>query len=69
MAVTCGWLIDKSTLAKMPIAAERVVWDARIARGLVRATTVTLLEPNVLGLCDDFRFRRGRSAQGATDCR
>lgn len=41
MAVT-SWLIDKSALAR--IAAANDEWLSRIQRGLVRISTVTLLE-------------------------
>ena len=38
------WLIDKSALVRLGASAEAVVWAERIQRGLVRITTVTLLE-------------------------
>lgn len=41
MAVT-GWLIDKSALARIGTADDE--WLSRIQRGLIRISTVTLLE-------------------------
>lgn len=41
MAVT-NWLIDKSALSHLPTADD--AWLSRIHRGLVRISTVTLLE-------------------------
>jgi predicted nucleic acid-binding protein len=38
------WLIEKSALVRLGASAEAVVWAERIQRGLVRITTVTLLE-------------------------
>lgn len=38
------WLIDKSALVKLASSEQRQVWRKRIERGLVRITTVTLLE-------------------------
>ncbi|CAN5471495.1 PIN domain nuclease [soil metagenome] len=37
-------MIDKSALVRLGASAEAVVWAERIQRGLVRITTVTLLE-------------------------
>ncbi len=42
MAVTTTWLIDKSALNRLPDASDE--WLSRIQRGLVRISTVTLLE-------------------------
>jgi predicted nucleic acid-binding protein len=39
-----GWLIDKSALVRLARSAEIDLWAKRIERGLVRLTTVTLLE-------------------------
>lgn len=44
MVLTNGWLIDKSALARMAGAVDRDQWDSRIVRGLVRVSTVTVLE-------------------------
>ncbi len=41
---TTHWLIDKSALARLGSSAEAGEWALRIERGLVRITTVTLLE-------------------------
>ncbi|MGE4164257.1 MAG: PIN domain nuclease [Vicinamibacterales bacterium] len=41
MAVT-GWLIDKSALVRLASASDE--WLSRMQRGLVRISTVTLLE-------------------------
>ncbi len=42
--MTKSWLIDKSALVKLPASADREVWRQRIERGLVRVSSVTLLE-------------------------
>jgi len=39
-----GWLIDKSALVRLGLSRESASWADRIERGLVRITTVTLLE-------------------------
>ena len=39
-----SWLIDKSALVRLGRSAEVDLWASRIERGLVRITTVTLLE-------------------------
>lgn len=39
-----GWLIDKSALMRLGASSEAEVWAARIERGLIRISTVTLLE-------------------------
>ncbi|MBS9533662.1 PIN domain nuclease [Mycobacterium sp. M1] len=38
------WLIDKSALIRIPVCTDPQLWLNRIARGLVRITTVTRLE-------------------------
>ncbi|HEV8023746.1 MAG TPA: PIN domain nuclease [Candidatus Nanopelagicales bacterium] len=43
MAVS-QWLIDKSALVRLGAATDVVEWVERIDRGLVRISTVTLLE-------------------------
>jgi predicted nucleic acid-binding protein len=43
MAVT-AWLIDKSALVRLAASPDAAEWASRIARGLVRITTVTRLE-------------------------
>ena len=43
MAVTT-WLIDKSALVRLSTSPDADLWAERIGRGLVRITTVTLLE-------------------------
>lgn len=50
------WLIDKSAVARIHLATDASEWAARIDRGLVRISTVTLLEV-------------GFSARSATDHR
>lgn len=50
------WLIDKSALARLAASTQAAQWSARIERGLVRITTVTLLEV-------------GYSARSASDLR
>jgi len=39
-----SWLIDKSALVRLAASPQLDVWTNRIERGLVRITTVTLLE-------------------------
>jgi predicted nucleic acid-binding protein len=39
-----GWLIDKSALVRLASSPSADLWANRIERGLVRITTVTLLE-------------------------
>jgi predicted nucleic acid-binding protein len=39
-----SWLIDKSALARLGVSHDAEEWSARIEGGLVRITTVTLLE-------------------------
>ncbi len=39
-----GWLVDKSALARLGSSSDRDSWSNRIERGLVRISTVTLLE-------------------------
>jgi predicted nucleic acid-binding protein len=39
-----GWLIDKSALVRLGRSPGSELWAGRIERGLVRITTVTLLE-------------------------
>lgn len=38
------WLIDKSALARLATSTDAAEWANRIHRGLVRITTITLLE-------------------------
>jgi predicted nucleic acid-binding protein len=38
------WLIDKSALVRLGECQEQELWAQRIERGLVRVTTITLLE-------------------------
>ena len=38
------WLIDKSALVRLGASSAAAAWAQRIERGLVRITTVTLLE-------------------------
>jgi predicted nucleic acid-binding protein len=51
-----GWLVDKSALIQLATSSAIDVWTDRIERGLMRITTVTLLEV-------------GYSARGAQDLR
>lgn len=39
-----GWLIDKSALVRLAVSPDAADWANRIERGLVRITTITLLE-------------------------
>ncbi len=54
--MTTSWLIDKSAIGRLHLAADAAGWAARIARGLIRISTVTRLEV-------------GFSARSATDHR
>lgn len=42
--MTDQWLIDKSAFARLGTSPDAALWAERIGRGLVRVTTVTLLE-------------------------
>lgn len=39
-----GWLIDTSALVRLATSSDAQEWAERIQRGLVRITTITLLE-------------------------
>ncbi len=39
-----AWLIDKSALVRLALSRQAFEWSSRIERGLVRISTVTLLE-------------------------
>jgi predicted nucleic acid-binding protein len=39
-----AWLIDKSALVRLAMSPDALEWTSRIERGLVRITSVTLLE-------------------------
>ena len=39
-----SWLIDKSAITRLHLAADAVQWASRVERGLVRVCTVTRLE-------------------------
>jgi predicted nucleic acid-binding protein len=43
VAVT-AWLVDKSALVRLSASEDAELWADRIGRGLLRLTTVTLLE-------------------------
>lgn len=42
--MTASWLIDKSAVGRLHLAAAVDIWADRIERGLVRISTVTRLE-------------------------
>ncbi len=42
--MTTIWLIDKSAVGRLHLAADAAAWAERIERGLVRISTVTRLE-------------------------
>jgi predicted nucleic acid-binding protein len=42
--VSGAWLIDKSALARLSASPDAATWLDRLNRGLIRITTVTLLE-------------------------
>jgi predicted nucleic acid-binding protein len=44
MGVEQSWLIDKSALWRLGTSPDAALWASRIDRGLVRISTVTLLE-------------------------
>jgi len=44
---TKPWLIDKSALGRLGSSAQAGEWALRIERGLVRISTVTLLEVGI----------------------
>jgi predicted nucleic acid-binding protein len=44
VVVTTTWLIDKSAISRLHVAADADAWANRIERGLVRISTVTRLE-------------------------
>lgn len=44
MTQSRGWLIDKSALARLARAADRDLWQHRVARGLMHVSSLTLLE-------------------------
>ena len=54
--MTTSWLIDKSAIGRLHLAADAAEWAERIERGLIRISTVTRLEV-------------GFSARSATDHR
>lgn len=39
-----AWLVDKSALVRLASSPDAATWATRVRRGLVRVTTVTLLE-------------------------
>lgn len=43
-AANRAWLIDKSALARLARSSDASTWADRVQRGLVRISTVTLLE-------------------------
>jgi hypothetical protein len=53
-----AWLIDKSALVRISTSVNAQEWADRIGRGLVRVTTVTLLEVG-------FSARSGADLRGA----
>lgn len=42
--MTAAWLIDKSAIGRLHLAADADAWSDRIERGLVRISNVTRLE-------------------------
>ncbi|WP_293699060.1 PIN domain nuclease [uncultured Agrococcus sp.] len=44
MIQSCGWLIDKSALARLTLTRESDLWQDRITRGMVHISPLTLLE-------------------------
>lgn len=61
-----GWLIDKSALIRLGRSPEAAAWANRIERGLVRITTVTLLEVGYSARnADDLHAGLGRPPVGS----
>jgi predicted nucleic acid-binding protein len=58
VAVT-AWLVDKSALGRLSASADAELWADRISRGLVRITTITLLEVG-------FSARSGRELRDSS---
>ena len=56
-----AWLIDKSALARLDSSPDNEAWASRISRGLVRISTLTLLEVGFSARSAD-ELRRGRVA-------
>lgn len=54
-----GWLIDKSALVRLGSSGQAQEWATRIERGLVRITSLTLLEVG-------FSARSGRELRSAS---
>ena len=56
-----GWLIDKSALVRLSTSPHASEWVDRIQRGLVRISTITLLEVGCSArTADDLREGRTR---------
>ena len=56
-----GWLIDKSALVRLSTSPHASEWVDRIQRGLVRISTITLLEVGFSArTADDLREGRTR---------
>ena len=53
------WLVDKSALVRLSLSPDAQLWADRIGRGLVRITTLTLLEVG-------FSARAGLNLRNAT---
>ncbi|WP_322750047.1 MULTISPECIES: PIN domain nuclease [unclassified Frankia] len=60
-AETRRWLVDKSALVRLSESPDADLWLSRIQRGLVRITTVTILEVGFSARSvDDLRVRLRR---------
>ncbi|WP_322780888.1 PIN domain nuclease [Frankia sp. Cas4] len=60
-AETRRWLVDKSALVRLSESPDADLWLSRIQRGLVRITTVTILEIGFSARSvDDLRVRLRR---------
>ncbi|WP_322762010.1 PIN domain nuclease [Frankia sp. Cr2] len=58
---TRRWLVDKSALVRLSESPDADLWLSRIQRGLVRITTVTILEVGFFARSvDDLRVRLRR---------
>lgn len=54
-----AWLVDKSALVRLSASTDAQAWADRIGRGLLRVTTVTLLEVG-------FSARSGADLRGSS---
>ena len=64
--VVTAWLIDKSALVRLAATPDPAEWASRISRGLVRISTLTVLEVGYSARsARDLRRSRGEPPLGA----